>query len=226
MKPKIEHSWLKLLSEEFEAEYFSTLRYFLQEEKKTQTVYPPGSLIFNAFDHTPVNKVKAVIIGQDPYHGPNQAHGLCFSVNDGIKIPPSLKNIYKELNSDIGMEEPDSGNLTKWADQGVLLLNATLTVRAKCAGSHQGKGWEQFTNSAIQKLSDKRNNLVFLLWGKYAQNKASLINSQNDHLILKAPHPSPFSAHTGFLGCKHFSKTNNFLKEKGMEPIDWNLNTQ
>ncbi|MCF8459183.1 MAG: uracil-DNA glycosylase [Flavobacteriales bacterium] len=226
MKPKIEASWQKLLSTEFEADYFSTLRNFLVEEKKTETVYPPGSLIFNAFDHTPVENVKAVILGQDPYHGPNQAHGLCFSVNDGIVPPPSLKNIFKELKTDIGMDAPASGNLTKWADQGVLLMNATLTVRAHNAGSHQGKGWEQFTDAAIQKLSNERKNLVFLLWGKFAQNKSSLINTENGHLILKAPHPSPFSAHTGFLGCKHFSKTNNFLKERGITPIDWNLNTQ
>ena len=226
VKPKIESSWQKLLSTEFESDYFSTLRNFLMEEKKTETVDPPGSLIFNAFDHTPVASVKAVILGQDPYHGPNQAHGLCFSVNDGIIPPPSLKNIFKELKTDIGMNEPASGNLTKWADQGVLLLNATLTVRAQSAGSHQGKGWEQFTDAAIQKLSNERKNLVFLLWGKFAQNKSSLINTENGHLILKAPHPSPFSAYTGFLGCKHFSKTNDFLNKKGIPPIDWNLNTQ
>ena len=189
-------------------------------------MYPTDSLIFSAFDRTPVERVKAVILGQDPYHGPNQAHGLCFSVNDGIVPPPSLKNIFKELKTDIGMTEPSSGNLTKWADEGVLLLNATLTVRAGNAGSHQGKGWERFTDAAIQKLSNERTNLVFLLWGKYAQNKSALINSKNGHLILKGPHPSPLSAYTGFFGCRHFSKTNAFLKEKGIEPIDWNLNTQ
>jgi uracil-DNA glycosylase len=226
MKPKIESAWFELLSDEFESDYFSTLRDFLKEERKTQTVYPAEEHIFNAFELTPVEKVKVVILGQDPYHGPNQAHGLCFSVNDGIKVPPSLRNIFKELNSDIGTKQPVSGNLTKWSDQGVLLLNATLTVRARNAGSHQGKGWEQFTDAAIQKLSNERKNLVFLLWGKYAQNKSSLINSENGHLILKAPHPSPFSAYTGFLGCKHFSKANNFLQEKGVETIDWNLNTQ
>jgi uracil-DNA glycosylase len=226
MKPKIESAWFELLSDEFESDYFSILRYFLKEERKTQTVYPAEEHIFNAFELTPVEKVKVVILGQDPYHGPNQAHGLCFSVNDGIKVPPSLRNIFKELNSDIGTKQPVSGNLTKWSDQGVLLLNATLTVRARNAGSHQGKGWEQFTDAAIQKLSNERKNLVFLLWGKYAQNKSSLINSENGHLILKAPHPSPFSAYTGFLGCKHFSKANNFLQEKGVETIDWNLNTQ
>lgn len=226
MKPKIESSWLELLQDEFNAAYFSHLRQFLVQEKKTQTVYPPGSLIFNAFDHTPVENVKAVILGQDPYHGPNQAHGLCFSVNDGIQFPPSLQNIFKELKTDIGMETPKSGNLTKWADQGVLLLNATLTVRASQAGSHQKRGWEQFTDAAIKRLSDNRTNLVFLLWGRYAQNKESLINKENGHLILKSVHPSPLSAHGGFFGCKHFSLTNDFLKSKGIEPIDWNLNTQ
>lgn len=226
VKPKIDQSWNELLSDEFQSDYFSTLRDFLASEKETQTIFPPGSLIFNAFDHTPVDKVKAVILGQDPYHGLNQAHGLCFSVNDGIKIPPSLKNIYKELATDIGMAEPTSGNLTKWADEGVLLLNATLTVRQANAGSHQGKGWEQFTDAAIMKLSNERKNLVFLLWGRFAQNKESLINKENEHLILKAPHPSPFSAYTGFLGCQHFSKANDYLASKGIALIDWNLNTQ
>lgn len=222
----IESSWLELLKEEFDADYFAQLRDFLIAEKQTQQVFPPGSMIFNAFDHTPVKKVKAVIIGQDPYHGPGQAHGLCFSVNDGVKFPPSLQNIFKELKTDIGMEMPFSGNLTKWADEGVLLLNATLTVRARNAGSHQGKGWEQFTDAAIRKLSDSRENLVFLLWGKFAQNKSELINPNNGHLILKAPHPSPFSAHSGFFGSKHFTKCNEFLRSKNIEPIDWNLNTQ
>ena len=226
VKPKMEQSWKSLLKEEFESDYFSTLREFLVEERKNHIIYPPGSLIFKAFDETPVPKVKAVILGQDPYHGENQAHGLCFSVNDGIKIPPSLKNIYKELDADLGIQEPSSGNLTAWAKQGVLLLNATLTVRKANAGSHQGKGWEQFTDTAIRKLSDERTKLVFLLWGKYAQNKESLINKNNGHLILKAPHPSPFSAYTGFLGCKHFSQSNAFLQSNGIEPINWNLNTQ
>ncbi len=226
MKPSIESSWLTLLREDFNSSYFSELREFLSHEKQTQTVYPPGSLIFNAFDHTSVDKVKVVILGQDPYHGPNQAHGLCFSVNDGVRFPPSLQNIFKELRSDIGMEMPFSGNLTKWADQGVLLLNATLTVRARNAGSHQGKGWEQFTDAAIEKLANQRKNLVFLLWGRFAQNKESLINSNNGHLILKAPHPSPFSAHSGFFGCKHFSKTNEFLRSHNLDPIDWDLNVQ
>lgn len=226
MKPKIESSWLELLKDEFQSDYFSQLRDFLVKEKETQQVFPPGSLIFNAFDHTPVDKVKAVIIGQDPYHGSGQAHGLCFSVNDGVKFPPSLQNIFKELKTDIGMDIPFSGNLTKWADEGVLLLNVTLTVRARNAGSHQGKGWEQFTDAAIRKLSDNRENLVFLLWGRFAQNKSELINPNNGHHILKAPHPSPFSAHSGFFGSKHFSKCNEFLSSKGIEPIDWNLNTQ
>jgi uracil-DNA glycosylase len=226
VKPTIEQSWNSFLSNEFHSEYFSKLRSFLISEKEAQTFYPPGPLIFNAFNRTPVDKVKAVILGQDPYHGPNQAHGLCFSVNDGIRFPPSLKNIFKELTTDIGMTEPDSGNLTKWADEGVLLLNATLTVRKANAGSHQGKGWEQFTDAVIKKLSNERKNLVFLLWGRIAQNKESLINDYNGHLILKAPHPSPFSAHTGFLGCKHFSETNEFLASNGIDPIDWNLNTQ
>lgn len=226
MKPNIHLSWQRLLSEEFEAEYFSTLQRFLKEERQTQTVYPPENEVFSAFNHTPVDMLKVVILGQDPYHGPDQAHGLCFSVNDGIKTPPSLRNIFKELNADMGMTAPASGNLTKWAKQGVLLLNATLTVRKSKAGSHQKNGWERFTDAAIHKLSIEQKNVVFLLWGKYAQNKGSLINPANNHLILKAPHPSPFSAHTGFLGCKHFSETNAFLQEKGIKPIDWNLNTQ
>lgn len=226
MKPRIDATWFDLLKEEFQSDYFQQLRDFLVAKKQTQVVYPPGSLIFNAFDHTPVDTVKVVIIGQDPYHGPNQAHGLCFSVNDGVPFPPSLKNIFKELESDIGMPKPASGNLTKWADQGVLLLNATLTVRAGNAGSHQKKGWEQFTDAAIRKLADSRKNLVFLLWGRFAQNKESLISKQNGHLILKAAHPSPLSAHSGFFGCKHFSKTNSFLESKGLSPIEWRLDAQ
>lgn len=226
MKPQIAASWFKLLEDEFNAEYFTELKSFLIEEKRNQTVYPPGSLIFEAFNRTPVNETKVVILGQDPYHGPAQAHGLCFSVNDGVRFPPSLKNIFKELDADIGMHLPLSGNLTKWAEQGVLLLNATLTVRARSAGSHQGKGWEQFTDASIVKLSEQRNNLVFLLWGKFAQKKEALISKDKGHLVLKAPHPSPFSAHSGFFGCQHFSKTNAFLKSKGIAPIDWNLNTK
>ncbi len=226
MKPQIESSWFELLKDEFEMPYFSELRNFLMEEKTKHTVYPPGSLIFNAFAHTPVEKVKAVILGQDPYHGPRQAHGLCFSVNDGVPFPPSLKNIFAELKTDIGMQMPMSGNLTKWADEGVLLLNATLTVRAGIAGSHQKKGWENFTDAVIKKLSDQRTHIVFLLWGRYAQNKRPLINPDNDHLILTAVHPSPLSAHGGFFGCRHFSKTNAFLLSHDLTPIDWNLNEQ
>ena len=226
VKPIIDQSWLDLLSEEFQSEYFSTLQGFLDVERQSETIYPSEKHMFNAFNHTPVSTVKAVILGQDPYHGPNQAHGLCFSVNDEMKFPPSLRNIFKELSTDIGMNAPKSGNLTNWADQGVLLLNATLTVRKSNAGSHQGKGWERFTDAIIQKLSNSSNNLVFLLWGKFAQNKESLINKENGHLILKAPHPSPFSAHTGFFGSKHFSQTNDFLKSNGLDSIDWNLTEQ
>jgi uracil-DNA glycosylase len=222
----IDQSWFDLLSEEFQSEYFSNLQGFLDVERQSETIYPPEKHMFNAFNHTPVSTVKAVILGQDPYHGPNQAHGLCFSVNDEMKFPPSLRNIFKELSTDIGMDEPKSGNLTNWADQGVLLLNATLTVRKSYPGSHQGKGWERFTDVIIQKLSNSSNNLVFLLWGKFAQNKESLINKENGHLILKAPHPSPFSAHTGFFGSKHFSQTNDFLKSNGLDSIDWNLTEQ
>ncbi len=223
---KIDKSWLKLMSDEFHSDYFNKLFNFLDEERKTQTIYPPESLVFNAFDRTPVSKIKAVIIGQDPYHGPGQANGLCFSVNDGVRFPPSLKNVFKEMKTDIGMEIPFFGNLTKWADEGVLLLNATLTVRARNAGSHQGKGWEQFTDATIRNLSDNREKLVFLLWGRFAQNKETLINPDKGHLILKSPHPSPFSAHSGFFGCKHFSRTNAYLNDNGIAPIDWNLNIQ
>jgi len=226
VRPTIDASWQKLLAEEFDSAYFFELKRFLQEEKTTQVVYPPGKLIFNAFDHTPVDNVKVVILGQDPYHGPGQAHGLCFSVNDGVAFPPSLQNIFKELEADLGVKPPTLGNLTKWADQGVLLLNATLTVRAGQAGSHQGKGWERFTDAAIQKLSQRRKNLVFILWGRYAQNKESLIDKANGHLILKSAHPSPLSAYAGFFGCRHFSKANDFLASKGLTPIAWNLNTQ
>jgi len=220
-KIQIEDSWLKALSQEFQKEYFGKLKQFLVDEKANYTVYPPGSLMFEAFNRTPINKVKVVIIGQDPYHGPGQAHGLCFSVPDGVKIPPSLRNIYKELADDIGITPPKSGNLSKWADQGVLLLNATLSVRAHTAGSHQNKGWEQFTDACIQKVSEQNEGVVFLLWGAYAQKKSALID-ESKHLVLKAVHPSPLSAHRGFFGCKHFSLTNNYLISKGKSPIDWN----
>lgn len=221
-KVAIEDSWYELLHEEFEKEYFIQLKSFLKSEKEQFVIYPPGNKIFSAFNHTPVNKVKVVIIGQDPYHGAGQANGLCFSVSDGIKQPPSLVNIFKELNSDLNIPMPKSGNLEKWANQGVLLLNATLTVRANQAGSHQKQGWEEFTDTVIKKLSDKKDGLVFLLWGKFAQDKAALIDNSK-HFILKAAHPSPFSAHNGFFGCKHFSKTNEILTNRGLSPIDWRI---
>jgi len=223
IRPAIEESWLDLLRDEFNASYFSELKSFLISEKRTgKVVFPPGDLIFNALNSTPFHKVKAVIIGQDPYHGTGQANGLCFSVADGVPIPPSLKNIFKELREDLNQEPPLSGNLQKWADQGVLLLNATLTVESGRAGSHQNKGWEKFTDTIICKLSDNRSGIVFLLWGKFAQAKEALISSKK-HFILKAPHPSPFSAHTGFLGCRHFSKANALLLQSGQDPIDWTL---
>jgi len=222
MKPQIEESWLNVLAAEFEQSYFAQLKAFLIEEKKQYVVYPPGSLIFNAFAHTPFEKVKVVILGQDPYHGKGQAHGLCFSVPDGVRPPPSLVNMYKEIHNDLGIAPSISGNLECWADQGVFLLNATLTVRASTAGSHQNKGWETFTNKVIQSLSAEREHLVFLLWGNYARAKKSLIDAQK-HLVLEAPHPSPFSADSGFFGCKHFSKANEYLSLHGVEPIDWSV---
>jgi uracil-DNA glycosylase len=221
IEPKLNDSWKKELKEEFETSYFKSLKEFLVEEKKQYNIYPPGSLIFNALNRTSFNDVKVVIIGQDPYHGQGQAHGLSFSVQFGIKPPPSLVNIYKELKADLGIPIPGHGNLEKWADQGVLLLNATLTVRANQAGSHQGKGWEHFTDAIIKKLSDNRSGLVFLLWGRFAQAKESLINKDKHH-ILKAAHPSPFSAYNGFFGCKHFSKTNTILSSQNIQEIDWN----
>jgi uracil-DNA glycosylase len=218
--PFIEESWLSALKDEFTKPYFLTLKNFLQEEKKKYQVYPPGPLIFNAFQQTPLTAVKVVILGQDPYHGSGQAHGLCFSVPDGIQLPPSLVNIFKEIESDLRIEVPKSGNLEKWARQGVLLLNATLTVRSGQAGSHQGKGWEIFTDKVITTISELRAGIVFLLWGKYAQAKSALIN-KNKHFILNTSHPSPLSVHRGFLGCKHFSKTNQLLIQNGLEKIDW-----
>ncbi|HPN18823.1 MAG TPA: uracil-DNA glycosylase, partial [Chitinophagales bacterium] len=203
--------------------YFKELRHFLATEKQSgKTIYPPGSLIFNAFNSTPFDKVKVVILGQDPYHGDGQAHGLCFSVQYGVKPPPSLVNIYKELKSDVGFEIPAHGNLQKWTEQGVFLLNAMLTVEANQPASHQKKGWEEFTNAVIQKLSKERSGLIFMLWGNFAQQKAVLID-ETKHTILKAAHPSPFSAYNGFFGCKHFSKTNEILKAKGEEEIDWQV---
>jgi uracil-DNA glycosylase len=220
--PAIETSWKEALSEEFQSDYFSRLKDFLISEKKNYRIYPPGSDIFSAFNHTPFENVKVVILGQDPYHGKGQANGLCFSVNDGIKKPPSLQNILKELNTDLGIPFPESGNLEKWAKQGILLLNATLTVRAAQAGSHQNKGWELFTDSIIRKLSAEKENLVFILWGNYARAKKSMINTEK-HFIVESPHPSPFSAHSGFFGSRPFSKTNDYLAQVGKSPIDWSL---
>lgn len=220
MDVKIEESWKKQLQNEFEKDYFINLTNFIRNEYQTKQIFPPAKLIFNAFEHTPFDKVKVVILGQDPYHNDGQAHGLSFSVNDGIQFPPSLINIFKEINSDLGIPIPKSGNLTRWADQGVLLLNATLTVQAHQAGSHQNKGWENFTDAAIKKLADERENIVFLLWGSYAQKKAAFIDS-NKHLILKSVHPSPLSAHRGFFGNKHFSQINDYLTSKGLTPIQW-----
>jgi uracil-DNA glycosylase len=223
VNPQIEESWKEVLASEFDKSYFMELKEFLTEEKSKYTVYPPGSKIFNAFQLTPFNEVRVVILGQDPYHGPGQAHGLCFSVPQGIVPPPSLVNIFKEIEKDLGLPVPGGGNLEKWARQGVLLLNATLTVRANQPGSHQKRGWENFTHAVISKLSEKRVGLIFLLWGKFAQEKESLIDT-NRHYILKAAHPSPFSAYNGFFGCRHFSKTNDILRKHGLQEIDWDLN--
>ncbi len=221
--PKIEESWKLALEDEFNKEYFRNLVEFLREERKKHVIYPAGKNIFAAFNNTPLPAVRVVLLGQDPYHGPGQAHGLCFSVPDGVPFPPSLKNIFKELHNDLGIPVPFSGNLTKWARQGVFLLNATLTVRQHQAGSHQGKGWEIFTDEVIKTISDLRSGVVFLLWGSYAQKKEPLIDTSK-HYVLKAPHPSPLSANRGFFGCKHFSKTNEILTKNGLPPIDWNLN--
>ena len=218
--PDIEESWQLALRDEFEADYFNRLRAFLHEEVKTRTIYPPGKLIFSAFNLTPLTAVRVVILGQDPYHGAGQAQGLAFSVPDGVRIPPSLQNIYKELHDDLGIPIPPTGNLEKWARQGVLLLNATLTVRAGQAGSHQGKGWEQFTDQVIRTISEWRAGIVFLLWGRFAQEKEALIDTSK-HYVLKAAHPSPFSANRGFFGCRHFSKTNEILRANGLGEIDW-----
>jgi len=222
VKPQIEESWKEILQEQFNSSYFKSMKEFLVEEKQRFTVYPPGSLIFNAFNLTPFSAVRVVIIGQDPYHGAGQAHGLCFSVPRGISSPPSLVNIFKEINEDLGIPMPRHGNLEKWARQGVLLLNATLTVRANQAGSHQKKGWEIFTDAVISQLSKQRVGLVFLLWGKFAHDKESLIDTQK-HYILKAAHPSPYSAYNGFFGCRHFSRTNEILRRHGLPEIDWSV---
>jgi uracil-DNA glycosylase len=222
VKPQIEESWKEILQDQFNSSYFAGIKEFLVEEKQRFAVYPPGSLIFNAFNLTPFNSVRVVIIGQDPYHGTGQAHGLCFSVPRSISAPPSLVNIFKEINADLGIPLPKHGNLEKWARQGVLLLNATLTVRANQAGSHQKKGWEVFTDAVISRLSGQRVGLVFLLWGKFAQDKESLIDTQK-HYILKAAHPSPYSAYNGFFGCRHFSRTNEILRRHGLSEIDWSV---
>ena len=220
MDVKIEPSWKSKLNTEFEKEYFLRLSEFVKEEYRKNTIYPPGSLIFNAFNLCPFQKVKAVIIGQDPYHGPGQAHGLCFSVREEIDFPPSLINIFKEIESDLGIKRPVNGNLERWAAQGVLLLNATLTVKAHQAGSHQKKGWEEFTDSVISILNNEKENIVFFLWGAYAQKKGESID-RSKHLVLESVHPSPLSAMRGFFGNKHFSKCNDYLVKHSIEPINW-----
>ncbi len=220
MEVKIEPSWKHALQEEFSKEYFSALTAFVKEEYKKGAVYPPPKAIFRAFDLTPFNEIKVVILGQDPYHGPNQANGLSFAVGEGVLLPPSLQNIYKELTSDLEKSFQPSGDLERWAKQGVLLLNATLTVRAHAPGSHQNKGWEAFTDAAIQTLSEKRDGLVFILWGNYAKAKGAHID-RTKHCVIESAHPSPFSARNGFFGSKPFSKTNAYLKNMGKDPIDW-----
>ena len=220
MDVAIESSWKSVLKDEFEKDYFIRLTEFVRNEYMTTTVYPPAGLIFNAFNLCPFPGVKVVIIGQDPYHGPGQAHGLCFSVRDGVAFPPSLLNIFKEIELDMGIRRPVSGNLERWAKQGVLLINATLTVRAHLAGSHQKKGWEQFTDAVISKINEEKNNIVFLLWGAYAQKKGEAIDRKR-HLVMESVHPSPLSASRGFFGNSHFSKCNKYLAENGIPPIDW-----
>jgi uracil-DNA glycosylase len=220
MDVKIEKSWKEALQTEFEKPYFAALVDFVKREYATKKIFPPAPLIFNAFDQCPLDEVKVVMLGQDPYHGPGQAHGLCFSVNDGVDFPPSLVNIFKEIDRDLHIPVPSTGNLLRWAKQGVLLLNATLTVEAHKAGSHQGKGWEIFTDAVIRILSEKRENLVFMLWGSYAQQKGVLINHAK-HMVLRSVHPSPLSAYRGFIGCGHFSEANEFLISKEKTPIQW-----
>ncbi|WP_299824627.1 uracil-DNA glycosylase [uncultured Pontibacter sp.] len=220
MNVKIEESWQNVLQDEFEKPYFKNLVSFVKDEYTSQKVYPPGSQIFNAFQMCPFDEVKVVILGQDPYHGPNQANGLAFSVSDQVRTPPSLLNIFKEIKTDLGKEIPATGNLERWAQQGVLLLNATLTVRAGNAGSHQKKGWEAFTDAVVQQVNDKKEHVVFMLWGAYAQKKGAFIDERK-HLVLKSAHPSPFAADRGFFGNRHFSKANNYLVEHGQEPINW-----
>lgn len=220
MDVRIEESWKERLKGEFDKEYFQNLTDFVKNEYRTTTVYPPGKDMFRAFDCCPFDEVKVVILGQDPYHEPGQAHGLSFSVRDGVPFPPSLVNIFKEIESDLGRPSPNSGDLTRWAKQGVLLLNATLTVRAHMAGSHQNRGWERFTDAVIHRLAEERDHLVFMLWGAYAQRKGEFIDPAR-HLILKSAHPSPLSAHRGFFGNHHFSRANAYLIEHGKEPINW-----
>lgn len=220
MNVTIEPSWEIALKEVFLQDYFKDLAWFVKDEYSKGKVFPPGKEIFNAFWHCPLHKVKVVILGQDPYHGEGQAHGLSFSVKPGIPFPPSLLNIFKELKSDLGKDMPPNGDLTRWAEQGVFLLNATLTVKAAIAGSHQKKGWEQFTDEVIRIISDSQPHVIFMLWGSHAQKKTELIN-ESKHLILKAPHPSPLSAHRGFLGCKHFSQANSYMVSQGLDSIEW-----
>ena len=223
MDVKIDASWKEVLKNEFSKSYFEQIPQHIKTEKSQgKTIYPPGSLIFNAFNTTPFNKIKVVILGQDPYHGAGQAHGLCFSVQNGVAPPPSLLNIFKELQDDIGITIPNHGNLTHWAQQGVFLLNASLTVRAGEPMSHSKIGWAEFTDTVIKKISELKKNVVFLLWGKFAQEKRVLID-ETKHLILRSVHPSPLSAYAGFFGCKHFSKTNEYLVKQGIDPIDWKI---
>jgi len=220
---KLDRSWLEVMADEFEKSYMNDLRQFLIDEKQNgKIIFPPGQQIFHALDATPFDKVKVVILGQDPYHGEGQAHGLCFSVQDGVKPPPSLVNIYKEMETDLGLTPPGHGNLNSWADQGVLLLNAVLTVEAHQAGSHQGRGWENFTDRVIRELETRRENLVFILWGGYARKKGNFIRKDR-HLVIEGPHPSPLSSYRGFFGSRPFSKTNAYLEETGQESIDWKL---
>ena len=220
MNVRIDESWRQVLQPEFDKPYFELLTNFVRNAYRTTQCFPPAGQIFRAFDLCPFNRVRVVIIGQDPYHDFNQAHGLCFSVQDGVRVPPSLENIYKELNRDLGKPIPTSGNLTHWAEQGVLLLNTTLTVEAHRAGSHQGKGWEELTDAAIQALNNQRENVVFMLWGSYAQRKGQFIDRRR-HLVLTAVHPSPLSAYRGFIGCGHFSQANAYLQQHGQTPINW-----
>lgn len=220
MTVKIENSWKEVLENEFTKPYFLEVINFVKNEYKNHVVYPSGKDIFAAFDSTPFSKTKVIILGQDPYHGENQAQGLSFSVKEGVKMPPSLKNIFKELKTDVGIEKPESGNLERWAAQGVLLLNATLTVRANNPGSHQNKGWETFTDAVIEILSNQKQNLVFILWGAYAQKKGKIID-KTKHLVIESPHPSPFSADKGFYGSRPFSKSNDYLKSNNIDLIEW-----